>query len=350
MAIVIPSAQFAEGTIKNKMKRIFLIVCCVSLIIACRKDSAEVEMVDSGNVVITLQPPIGFPYPNIPSDNQPTQNRIDLGKKIFFDPILSRDSTISCGSCHLTNKKFTDGLPVSIGIDGRHALRNSMTILNTAYQPSMFWDGGVPNLEQQVLAPIENPNEMDFDVNQVVQRLIHHPDYPALFQKAYNQPPSVYTLTRAIACYERTLFTGKSRYDQYLYENNTAALNTSEINGMNIFNGETGECFHCHGEYNFTDYSFKNNGLYLVYADSGRARITGNPNDVGKFKVPSLRNVELTAPYMHDGSLPTLESVIDHYNSGGQPHPNKSGLIQPLNLTVQQKQDLVNFLKTLNDQ
>lgn len=303
----------------------------------------------SGNEVITLQIPKGFPYPLIPSDNQPTQNRIDLGKKIFFDPILSRDSSISCSSCHHTDKKFTDGLQFSIGIDSNHTTRNSMTILNTAYQPSMFWDGGVPTLEQQVLAPIANPLEMDFDINMVVARMNNHADYPALFQKAYHLPPTVYTLTRAIACYERTLFTGKSRYDDYLYNNNTQALNASELNGNNIFFGEKGECFHCHGEYNFTDYSFKNNGLYLFYADSGRARITLSQSDVGKFKVPSLRNIELTAPYMHDGSKATLEDVVDHYNSGGQPHPNKSGLIQPLNLTIQEKQDLVNFLKTLTD-
>lgn len=313
---------------------------------ACKKDPA---IEDAGNEIITLEVPKGFPYPNIPSDNQPTQNRIDLGKKIFFDPILSRDSTISCSSCHHTDKKFTDGLPFSLGIDSNHAARNSMTILNTAYQPSIFWDGGVPSLEQQVLAPIENPLEMDFDINKVVARLNNHPEYLKLFQKAYNLPPSVYTLTRAIACYERTLFTGKSRYDDYLYDNNTAALTPSEINGMNIFFGEKGECFHCHGEYNFTDYSFKNNGLYLFYADSGRARITALQSDVGKFKVPSLRNIELTGPYMHDGSIATLEGVIEHYNMGGEQHPNKSGLIQPLNLTTQEKQDLLNFLKSLTD-
>ncbi|MBK8847390.1 MAG: cytochrome-c peroxidase [Bacteroidetes bacterium] len=263
--------------------------------------------------------------------------------------MLSRDNTISCSSCHHTDKKFTDGVQFSLGIDSNRTTRNSMTILNTAYQPYMFWDGGVPSLEQQVLAPIENPLEMDFDINQVVARLNKHPDYPSLFQKAYNQPPSVYTLTRAIACYERTLFTGKSRYDDYLYDKNTAALTPSEINGMNIFFAEKGECFHCHGQYNFTDYSFKNNGVYLNYVDSGRARITLQQADVGKFKVPSLRNIELTAPYMHDGSMATLKDVVEHYNSGGHPHPNKSGLILPLNLTVQEKQDLVNFLKALTD-
>jgi cytochrome c peroxidase len=315
--------------------------------VGCSKD--EQPNVDPGDTVITLKVPTGFPYPNIPPDNLPTANRIHLGEKLFFDPILSRDSSISCSSCHHTDKKFTDGLTFSNGIDGNVTQRNAMTVLNTAYQPYFFWDGGAPTLEQQTLAPIENPHEMDADVNLVVERLKQHPEYPKLFQDAYDLPPSPYTLVRAISNYERSLFTKKSRYDEYLYDNNTSALTQSEINGMNIFLGERGECFHCHGEYNFTDYSFKNNGLYLVYADSGRARITTNSSDVGKFKVPSLRNVEFTAPYMHDGSLATLEDVIDHYDSGGQPHPNKSGLIQPLNLTAQEKTDLVNFLKTLSD-
>ncbi len=312
---------------------------------SCKKDDPK-----TGNEIIDLAIPIGFPEPNIPEDNRPTQNRIDLGRKLFFDPILSRDNTISCGSCHNTDKKMTDGLQFSNGIDGQKTERNSMTILNVAYQPSLFWDGGVPNLEQQVIAPIENHLEMDFNVNFVVDRLLAHPEYPALFQKAYNLPPSAYTLVRAIANFERTLFTGKSRFDEYQYDKKSSALTDAEKRGMDIFMGEKGECFHCHGGYNFTDYNFRNNGLYLSYADSGRARITGESSDAGKFKVPSLRNIELTAPYMHDGSLQTLEQVIEHYNSGGKLHPNKSGLIQPLNLSEQEKLDLISFLKTLSDQ
>jgi cytochrome c peroxidase len=321
--------------------------CLVLMLVlnACKKDDK-----DSGNDVVTLQIPKGFPYPTIPSDNQPTKNRIELGRKLFSDPILSRDSTIACSNCHHADKKMTDGLVRSTGIEGRQTLRNAMTILNVAYQPSMFWDGGVPTLEQQVIAPIENHQEMDFNVNLVVERLKNHPEYPALFLKAYNQQPSPFTLTRAIACFERTFYTGKSKFDEYQYDNNTTALSPSEKRGMDIFFGEQGECFHCHNGYNFTDYNFRNNGLYSFFADSGRARITGKTEDVGKFKVPSLRNIALTAPYMHDGSKATLEDVLEHYNSGGLPHPNKSFLIKPLNLTQQEKDDLINFLKALSDQ
>lgn len=333
----------------QSMKQFACVSFLMWLLSSCSVDPA-VEETESGNEVITLQLPKGFPYPDIPADNQPTQNRIDLGEKLFFDPILSRDSTISCGSCHHTDKFFTDGLALSIGIEGNQTLRNAPSLINVAYQPYMFWDGGVPTMEQQVLAPISNPLEMDYDVNAVIARLNNHPEYPDLFKKAYNEEPTVFTLTRAIANYERTLFSGKSKFDEYQYFNKSDALSASELNGKNIFFGEKGECFHCHNEFNFTDNSFKNNGLYLTYQDSGRAHITLLPADVGKFKVPSLRNVEMTAPYMHDGSLTTLEDVVEHYNSGGKPHPNKSGLIKPLNLTQQEKQDLVSFLQALTDQ
>jgi len=326
------------------MKNLWIVLALLIGVSSCNK-----EKTDAGNEVITLQVPKGFPYPNIPAENQPTRYRVELGKKLFFDPILSRDSTIACGTCHLPEKYFADGLPLSKGIENRIAKRNAPSLLNIAYQSVMFWDGGVPTIEQQVLAPIENHNEMDFNVNKVVQRLQANADYPALFKQAYNAEPSVYTLTRAIACYERTLYTGKSKYDEYQYYNNPTALNASELNGMNIFFGERGECFHCHSEYTFTDNTFKNNGLYLNYPDSGRAIITQNINDIGKFKVPSLRNVAMTAPYMHDGSLSTLQDVVEHYNSGGQAHPNKSGLLKPMNLSAEEKTDLVNFLKALTD-
>lgn len=298
---------------------------------------------------VMLDVPKGFPYPEIPQDNKPTLNRIELGKKLFFDPILSRDSTISCGTCHLPDKLFTDNLQVSIGIEGRKGIRNAPSLLNVAYQTSMFWDGGNPTLEQQVLAPIDDHNEFDFDVNQIVTRLSKHPEYPTLFEKAYKQGPSVFSLTRAIACFERTLFGGTSKYDDFLSKGDSSVFSSSELNGLKLFFGERGECFHCHTGFNLTDNSFRNNGLYLQYADSGRARITQLNVDIGKFKVPSLRNVEKTSPYMHDGSLATLEEVLAHYVSGGKRHPNKSVIIQPLRLTEQEKADLISFLTTFTD-
>lgn len=329
-------------------KGCFIFLWCI-LMFSCKKDDSF-EEISEGNKIISLNVPKGLLYPEVPVDNQPTRNRIELGEMLFFDPILSRDSTVSCGSCHQPDKFFTDNLKVSIGINGRMGIRNAPSLINVAYQPTMFWDGGNPSLEQQVIAPIDNHDEFDFDVNEIVKKLNAHPVYPNLFQQAYNQAPSVYSLTRAIACFERTLLTANSRYDDYTQNNNLNALNASELRGMSLFFSEEGECFHCHQGALFTDFSFRNNGLYMQYADSGRARITQVLSDIGKFKVPTLRNIEMTAPYMHDGSIATLEGVIEHYNSGGLRHPNKSPILKPLNLTVQQKEDLINFLKSLTDQ
>jgi cytochrome c peroxidase len=170
-----------------------------------------------------------------------------------------------------------------------------------------------------------------------------------MFQKAYKQEPSIYSFTRAIANFERTLIGGKSKFDEFQQKNDSSILSDSEKRGLRIFFGENGECFHCHGGFNFTDNSFQNNGLYMQYSDSGRARVTQLSKDAGKFKVPSLRNVEKTAPYMHDGSIATLEDVVTHYVSGFKKHPNKSVIIQKLNLTAQEQTDLVNFMKTLTD-
>jgi cytochrome c peroxidase len=312
--------------------------------VSCHKDSAI-----TGNEVLDIELPKGFPSIAHPPDNLPTQNRITLGEKLFFDKSLSRDSTFSCGSCHLPELFFTDGKPVAIGIDDRVGTRNAPTLFNIAYATSLFWDGGIATLEEQVVGPIQNPLEMDVNINTVVERLNQDPAYVDLFLKAYNRVPDVYSLTRAIACYERTLISGNSRYDRFLqYGENV--LSESEIKGKNIFFGEKGECFHCHGTYYFSSNRFENNGLYSVYADSGRARITLDPDDYGKFKVPTLRNIALTAPYMHDGSLATLEEVIEHYNSGGHPSATKSNFVGPMNLTEEEKTSLFNFLATLTEE
>jgi cytochrome c peroxidase len=325
---------------------------------SCKKDKdggpyldpiADNPNIENPNKEYILSIPKGFPYPDIPDDNKLTVNRIELGKLLFFDPILSRDSTISCASCHAENYFFADSLRVSSGVEGRKGTRNSPSLVNVAYQPSMFWDGGNPTLEQQILGPFDSHVEFDFDIYKAIERLLKHPQYPELFKKAYNQDPSVFSLTRAIAAFERTIIGGTSRYDDYIQKVDTNALNASEKNGLALFFSEKAECFHCHQGFLLTDFSFRNNGLYENYADSGRARITQIPSDVGKFKVPSLRNVAKTAPYMHDGSLSTLEEVLDHYISGGKKHNNKSPIIQPLSLTVQEKNDLINFLKSLTD-
>ncbi len=317
------------------------------LFFACKKD--DDSTLSSGNAPYVLEVPNGFPYPVIPSDNELTRERIELGRKLFYDPILSEDSSISCASCHLVNEAFTDGFSLSHGVHGRTTERNSPTLTNIGYHTDFFWDGGNFSLEVQIVGPIESVNEMNLPFPVLINRLKNHPEYPQLFKAAYNlNSPNVFGVTRAIAAFERTLISGNSNYDKYFY-NNQNTLNAQEINGMNLFFSEDLKCAQCHGGFNFTNLNYENNGIYLNYIDSGRARITLNTDDAGKFKVPTLRNIEVTAPYMHDGSFNTLEEVIDHYSSGGKGHRNQSDLVSGFTISASEKQDLIAFLKTLTD-
>lgn len=298
---------------------------------------------------ISLAIPAGFPAMEIPAGNELTEKRVELGRLLFFDPILSRDSTISCSSCHFLKNAFSDDKALSLGVNNRTGFRNSPSLGNIGYHTSFFKDGGVPTLEQQVIAPIEDHAEMDFSVPEALERIKQVPEYVILARIAYDREPDPFVLTRAIAAYERTFITGNSRFDQYFYQNKANALDESEIRGLQLFKGDKANCSKCHVGFNLTNFDFKNNGLYEIYADTGRMRITLREEDRGKFKIASLRNIEVTAPYMHDGSLANLEDVIEHYNSGGKNHVNKDTLIQPLGLGEQEKADLVNFLKTLTD-
>ncbi len=237
---------------------------------------------------------------------------------------------------------------MSVGVDGLTGTRNAPSLTNTAYNASYFWDGGVPTLEQQVIVPMTNPREMDMTMALAVDRIASDSQYVQMFRAAYDTLPSPGTLTRAIAAFERTFLSGNSRYDRY-NRGDESALNESEKRGMTLFFNERGDCYHCHVGFNLTNNTFRNDG-FTGHPDSGRARITERPEDMGKFKVPTLRNIALTAPYMHDGSLKTLEEVIDHYSRQDQEHPNADPIIRPLGLTPQERQDLLAFLRTLTDE
>lgn len=295
----------------------------------------------------TLNTPSGFPAPAIPDDNTLTKNRISLGKKLFYDKRLSVDNTISCASCHIQQHGFSDTSSLSHGVSGRTGIRNAPALINLAWMNSFMRDGGVPTLELQILAPLQDHNEMASDINATVTELKDDDYYAMMSQRAYNRDFDPFVLTRAISAFERTLISGNSRYDKFLRGEIT--LTSSETNGMNMFFSAPFNCSSCHSGFNFTDLTFQNNGLYQHYADTGRARITLRPEDSGKFRVPTLRNVAQTAPYMFDGSLATLSDVVDHYASGGANHPNKSPLINGFTLTSQEKTDLINFLNCLTD-
>jgi cytochrome c peroxidase len=293
--------------------------------------------------------PSPFATISFPEDNDYSEERWELGKKLFYDNILSIDSTLSCASCHKSQLSFSDDVSFSKGVKDRDGVRNSPSLANVAFHPYFTREGGVPTLEQQVLVPLQEHNEFDFNIVLAGERIAQDSMYVAMSQKAYNRMPDYYVITRALANFERSLISDNSYFDQYHFETQTDALSNSQKRGMALFYSEKTNCSKCHSGPNFTDYSFENNGLYEIYPDEGRRRLTQLDADESRFKVASLRNVEVTGPYMHDGSINTLAEVIEHYNSGGKDHPNKSKFIRSLNLTPQEKDELLAFLLSLTD-
>ena len=332
------------------MRSVLLILVCLFLfLVSCRKEEQTNSFPPESDEYVLHIPP-GFPTPDIPADNVLTKIRIALGKRLFYDPVLSSDSTRSCGSCHAAHLAFSDSTSVSLGIEQRLGTRNAPSLANVAYQKKLLREGGVPTLEMQILVPIQEHNEFDFNILLVAERLNQMPDYVAMANKAYGRAPDAFVITRSIAAFERTLLSGDSPYDQFTFQGKNSALSESEKRGLGLFESNRLNCSKCHEGFLFTNQDFTNNGLYEVYPDSGRIRLSGLESDRAVFKVPSLRNVGLTAPYMHDGSMPSLERVIDHYQTGGKAHPNKSPLLKPFNLTSQERTDLLAFLQSLSDQ
>lgn len=292
--------------------------------------------------------PPHFPELDYPEDNRPTIERVHLGKLLFHDVRLSRDHSVSCASCHLQEHAFSDPDQVSTGVDGLQGFRNAPGLSNIAWHPHLFMDGGVPNLELQVLAPFDNTAEFGHSIVDVADELYYDATYQSLALKAYGRDFDPFVLTHAIAAFERTLISGNSAWDRHT-NGDLRAMTEDQLAGMELFFSERSQCSSCHKGVFFSDFTFRNIGLYEVYQDKGRQRVTANPQDNGKFKVPSLRNVALTAPYMHDGSMTTLEEVVEHYNTGGQNHPLKDSLMFPLNLTLREKAQLVSFMEALTD-
>ena len=304
-------------------------------------------LTSTGEKVKLIETPLGFPNINVPNDNPITKAKIDLGKKLFFEKLLSRDSSISCASCHNPSYAFTDGLQKARGIKNREVTRNTPTLTNIAYNNSFLRDGVNPSLEAQVIVPIHEKNEFDFHILLVAERLKMKKEYVALFEKAFGEMPSPKLISNAIATYERTLISGNSRYDKFMFHKDSSALSNKEIRGMQLFNKHN--CVSCHSGFNFTNGEVVNNGLYENYDDLGKMRVTLDPKDRGSFKVPTLRNIALTSPYMHDGSLKTLEEVISHYAKGGENNENKDNRVVPFKLNDEEKLELMAFLQSLTD-
>jgi len=286
-----------------------------------------------------------------PLDNPYSEKVSLLGEKIFFDPILSSDNSISCASCHNPKNSFSDTRRFSIGVDGKLGSRHAMPLANIAWGLSFFWDGRASSLEEQALAPVTNPLEMNESWPNVLNKLNSHPEYPSLFLEAFGV--SVITkelVSKSIAQYERGLLSVNSKYQRYL--RGEESLSVMETQGMNLFFSEKAECFHCHGGALLSDQGFHSNGLDLITLDLGLGGVTHKTVDMGKFKTPSLQNVAYRTHYMHDGRFTTLEQVVDHYNNGVKNSPNLDPLFQngrTLDLTETEKKALVEFLKSFSD-
>ena len=340
-----------------------IFICCILLFAACSGSGGGEEESPYTPIPVQMSVPPLFQQrliaPVIPADNPLTEEGIALGKKLFFDPRLSGNNTQACASCHDPGRAFTDNDRFSEGIDDILGTRNSMPLFNLAWNFSdrFAWDGKELGLERQALEPVKNPIEMHSNWKDVAQKLQQDAEYPDLFLQAFGTATIDSTLVaKAIAQFERILISGNSKFDQYLLGN--VQLSPEELNGFQVFMDEDrGDCFHCHGSDNnplWTDNDFHNNGLDTMFADLGLGAVTGDSNDNGKFRSPSLRNLEFTAPYMHDGRFATLEEVIDHYSEGLKISETIDPLMKKaqqggVQLTPKDKADLKAFLLTLSD-
>jgi cytochrome c peroxidase len=301
------------------------------------------------------KPPLGLPKVQWPEDNPYSAAKSELGRFLYFDTRLSSDNTVSCASCHATEKAFADGAPVSTGIGGQKGARSAPTVINRAYSTSQFWDGRASSLEDQAKGPIANPVEMTNEKSAdaahaaATRKLRGIPGYVLQFDKVFGpNGVNIDNVAKAIATYERTVYSGNAPYDQY-NAGNEKALSESQVRGMNVFFNKAA-CDSCHLGFNFTDGSYVNIGIGMdkPKPDAGRYDVSKKDEDIGAFKTPTLRDIEHTAPYMHDGSLKTLEEVVDHYNKGGIRNAHLDQRMKPLNLSPQDKRDLVAFMKALS--
>ena len=276
-----------------------------------------------------------------PKDNEPSPEKVALGKQLYFDGRLSADNKVSCATCHDPAKGFSNGDQFATGVEGKKGGRNSPTVINSAYQSFQFWDGRAKTLEEQALGPVQNPIEMNMPLEAVVAKLNGIEGYKKQFQQVFGTDVTGEGIAKAIAAYERTVISCDAPYDKFK-EGDKSALSEAAQRGMKVFFG-AGHCSACHSGHNFTDNAFHNIGV--SGEDQGRHVISKMEGDKGSFKTPTLREIARTAPYMHDGSLKTLEEVIEHYAKGGNAHEQLDEEIYELKLTPEQKADLVTFLK-----
>ena len=310
-----------------------VLAACVADVIAARTQA--------------LSPPLGLDeYVPLPGNNPITPVKIRLGERLFFDTRLSADGQLSCASCHDPNRAFTSGTRLANGVFGRTGARNVPTILNRAYGQSFFWDGRAATLEEQVLGPIQNRSEMGLSISAFTARLRQSALYRREFAEAFGEPPSATTAAHALATYVRAQRVGDAPYDRYR-AGDTSALSADAARGLSLFRGRA-NCGSCHIGPNFTDEQFHNTGVSWRSGDLGRFRVTRRTEDRGRFKTPTLRQLRLTSPYMHDGSFDSLDAVVEFYDAGGNDNPWLDAELHPLHLTASEKRDLIAFLLSLS--
>ena len=294
-----------------------------------------------------LPPPPGLDeYVPVPGDNPITPIKIRLGERLFFDAGLSADRRLSCASCHDPARAFTSGTRIAAGVFGRTGARNVPTILNRAYGQSFFWDGRAATLEEQALGPIQNRTEMGLSLAAFTSRLRRSALYRREFAAVFGEPPSAATAARALATYVRAQRVGDAPYDRYR-AGDRSALSADAARGLSLFRGRA-NCSTCHIGPNFTDEQFHNTGVSWGSSDLGRFRVTRRAEDRGRFKTPTLRQLRLTSPYMHDGSFDNLDAVVDFYDAGGNANQWRDAELHPLRLTALEKRDLIAFLLSLS--
>ena len=283
----------------------------------------------------------------IPKDNPLTAEKVELGKILFFDPRLSVDDTVACASCHSPQFGFSNGLATAIGVKGQRGGRSSPVAINRAFSTHQFWDGRAASLEEQALGPIQADIEMGHSLKAVIAKIKTIPGYRTRFRKTFGTDVTSEGIAKAIASFERTILSGNSPFDRY-EDGDKRVLSSSARQGLKIYRSKA-NCTNCHVGFNFTDEDFHNIGVGMdkTKPDLGRFAVTKNEADRGAFKTPTLRDIALSAPYMHDGSLKSLGKVIDYYDRGGTKNPWLDKKMKPLGLTAQEKRDLLAFLKAL---
>lgn len=369
---------------RSLASRLAAVVVTGVLLQACGGGTEVVQTTSTANWAWEL--PASFPEPRVPADNPMSADKVALGRFLFYDRRLSGNGSQSCGSCHLQSRAFTDGRATAVGSTGQAHPRNAQPLANVAYSPTITWaNPALVSLESQMLVPLFGTDPVEMGVNdlnkaEVLGRVAADSAYPTLFASAFPgeaSPVNWANVIKAIAAFQRSLLSGNSKYDRFL--RGVEKLSADEERGMNLFFGEKAECFHCHGSFNFNDQTvnvatrvvetpFHNTGLYNIGGtgafpepNRGLFETTGKASDMGRFRAQSLRNVELTAPYMHDGSIATLEEVLEFYAAGGRniesgpyagdgrANPNKSALVSQIVLNAQERADIVAFLRSLTD-